>query len=164
MNPIPSLIAASYIFHSAPLTQHQTLTMMADLLVLTLWITLILMLVQTIRISKPLKFAPTTATEHNSDGDDDRTTTTAAKVIRRRRRRRPVPIPKPMRSRARGVSRYHARNVPLQTTRLRVVLSESKSVKPDARKFRGFEITDEFGVRRGLGGTVEYRTFQDIGD
>ncbi len=105
------------------------------------------MLVETFRMSKTLDPNPPTTTVHNSvDSNNCRSTTTAAKTGRRRRHQRPVPVPKWMRARARGISRYHIRKVPLQMTKAGVVLPESKFVKTDARKSRGLEGTDVGGV------------------
>ncbi len=97
----------------AILSQHYTLTMAADLLLLVLWITLILTLVETFRMSKSLEPAPTMtkATVHSSvDKNDNRRNITAARTIsaartvRRRYYQRPVPVPKWMRARTRGTS------------------------------------------------------------
>jgi len=115
-------------------------------------ITLILMLVETFRMSKTLDPNPPTTTVHNSvDSNNCRSTTTAAKTGRSHRHQLPVPVPKWMRARARGTSYRRVHNVPMQAAATGVVLPKSTSVKLDARKLGGLEGTDGYGVPGGSG-------------
>ncbi len=126
--------------------------MAADLLILAIWISLVLMLVETFRVSKPLIPGPTKATVHIPvTVYDGRASITAANTGRRRRGYRVVLVPKWIRSRAWGTSHRHVHNVPMQAAAAGVVLPKSTSVKLDARKLGGLEGTNEYGVPGGSG-------------
>jgi len=101
-------------------------------------------------MSKPLIPGPTKATVHIPvTVHDSRASITAANTGRRRRGQRVVPVQKWMRSRAKGASHRRVHNVPMQVAATGVVLPKSTPVQIDARKFRGLEGTDGYGVPGG---------------
>lgn len=90
-------------------------------MIASVWIILILIILETFRMAKSLRVPPTTALVHHPVHlDNHRATITAARampsarIFRRRRYQSLVPVPKWMSARARGIGHHRFNNVPMQ--------------------------------------------------